>query len=182
MGKGGFVLDISLEKLVRQLKKGNADAFDHIYQMTYRKIFFVVLPIVRDKSLAEDIMQDTYLKFLEKLYDYQNNNTLAYILTIAKNLAKNEYNRRKREQKVEPEEMTNFGFDDYIEIKEENRELINKGLSVLNAAERNIVLLHVLEGLKHKDIAMILDMPLGTVTWSYQQALKKMRQVLKGEQ
>lgn len=174
-------MDSALEKHIRQLKSGNADAFDQIYRLTYRKIFFVVLPILKDKSLAEDIMQDTYLKFLEKIYDYQAKNSLAYLLTIAKNLAKNEYNRRKREQKIEPEDMTQFGFDSYIEIKEEKRELIRKGLSVLNNNEKNIVLLHLVEGLKHKEIALILEMPLGTVTWSYQQALKKMRQILKGQ-
>ncbi|MCK5731427.1 MAG: hypothetical protein KAH13_00260, partial [Tenericutes bacterium] len=85
-------MDLNLEGYIRQLKSGDQNAFDMIYKLTHRKIYFVALPILRDKALAEDIMQDTYLKFLEKLYDYKTKNSLAYILTIARNLAINEYN------------------------------------------------------------------------------------------
>ncbi|XFA99275.1 RNA polymerase sigma factor [Candidatus Izemoplasma sp. B36] len=172
-------MDLNLEKYIRQLKSGNKDAFDKVYELTYRKIFFVVLPILHDKSLAEDIMQDTYLKFLEKLYDYKSSNSLAYILTIARNLAINEYNKRKREVKVFDSDMDNFSFDAYLEISVENKELIKKALSILNSIERNIFLLHNLENLKHKEIALILNKPLGTITWTYQQAIRKMRKHLK---
>ena len=172
-------MDLNLEKYIRQLKSGNKDAFDKVYELTYRKIFFVVLPILHDRALAEDIMQDTYLKFLEKLYDYKSNNSLAYILTIARNLAINEYNKRKREVKVFDSDMDNFSFDAYLEISAQNKELIKNALSVLTSVERNIFLLHNLENLKHKEIALILNKPLGTITWTYQQAIRKMRKHLK---
>ena len=173
------ILDLNLEKYIRQLKSGNKDAFDKIYELTYRKIFFIVLPILKDRSLAEDIIQDTYLKFLEKLYDYNAKNSLAYILTIAKNLAFNKYKKRKREIKVFESDMDNFSFDTYLEISVENEELIKSALKELNNTERNIFLLHNLENLKHREIALILNKPLGTVTWVYQQAIRKMRKHLK---
>jgi RNA polymerase sigma-70 factor (ECF subfamily) len=165
---------------IKRLGAGDEAAFDMIYQLTYRKIYFLVLPILRDKALAEDIMQDTYLKFLEKLYSYKAKNSLAYILTIARNLAINEYNKRKRVTKVEDEDINLFSFDEYLEISVENKDLITKALSVLNEFERNVFLLHELENLKHREIAVILNKPIGTITWTYQQAIKKMRAHLDG--
>ncbi|MCK4552079.1 MAG: RNA polymerase sigma factor [Tenericutes bacterium] len=172
-------MDLNLEGYIRQLKSGDQKAFDMIYELTYRKIYFIALPILRDKALAEDIIQDTYLKFLEKLYQYKTKNSLAYILTIARNLAINEYNKRKREFRVLDIETYNFKYDEYIEVSAENEELIKSALSILKDFEKNVFLLHVLENLKHREIALILQKPIGTITWTYQQAIKKMRKHLK---
>lgn len=172
-------MDALLEKQIKKLKSGETDAFDRVYELTYRKIYFVVLPILRDRSLAEDIVQDTYLKFLEKIDSYEAKNSLAYILTIARNLAFNEYNRRKRE--LRDIDLTDdvFSLDEYLEIDAVNRELIDSALKVLKVTERNIFLLHVLENMTHREIAVILELPLGTVTWTYQQAIRKMRKHLE---
>ncbi len=177
------VLRDNLESLVRQLRSGNQEAFNSIYENTYRQIYFIVLPILKDKSLTEDILQDTYLKFLEKLDDYKSKNLLAYLIMIAKNLAINEYNRRKRDFSVDRfEDNFEFKYDEFLEIKAEKRELIEKALSVLDQTEKNIFLLHSLENLAHREIAQIVDKPLGTVTWLYQKAVRKMRKFLKDDE
>jgi RNA polymerase sigma-70 factor (ECF subfamily) len=175
------ILDVNLELSIKRLKSGDNDAFNQIYNLTYRKIFFLVLPILKDRALAEDIMQDTYLKFLEKLYDYNARNSLAYILTIARNLAINMYNKRKREYKYEDTEIDIFSFEEFVEYKVSNQEMIKEAMSVLNKTEKNIFLLHNIENLTHREIAAILSKPLGTVTWTYQQALRKMRKKLKDD-
>jgi len=173
-------LDKTLERYIQKLKNGDSSAFDKIYELTYRKIFFIVLPILKDKSLTEDIMQDTYLKFLDKLYDYNAKNSLAYLLTIAKNLAINEYNKRKRVTREIDLDAATFSFDAHLEISVERKEFVESALKILTQTERNIFLLHNLENLTHREISMILNKPLGTITWTYQQALKKMRNHLKG--
>jgi len=173
-------LDLQLEGYIKKLKNGDSTAFDMIYECTYRKVFFLVLPILKDRALAEDIMQDTYLKFLEKLYDYKAKNSLAYLLTIAKNLAINEYNKRKREVKDIDLDSSAFAYDAYLEFSAQNEELIRSALSVLSQVEKNVFLLHNLENLTHREIALILEKPLGTITWTYQQAVKKMRKHLEG--
>ena len=173
------ILDDNLEKYIKMFKNGNQEAFDIIYKLTYRKIFFIVLPILKDKALAEDIMQDTYLKFLDKIYSYNAKNSLAYILTIAKNLAINEYNKRKREVRIIDSDIDNFSYDAFLELSASNEEMIKSALSVLNNQEKNVFLLHNLENLRHREIALILNKPIGTITWIYQQALKKMKSNIK---
>ncbi len=173
-------LKYNLEKLVKELRNGDESAFNKIYENTYRKIYFIVLPILKDKSLTEDIIQDTYIKFMEKLYDFKNKNVLAYLIMIAKNKAINEYNKRKRTVSVD-DEMINyqFSYNEYIEIDAANKELIENALNVLDITERNIFLLHNTENMTHREISNILDKPLGTVTWLYSRAINKLRKYLK---
>ncbi len=172
-------MNVNLELLVKQLKNGDEKAFDAIYENTHRQLFFVVLPIVKDRDLAEDIVQDTYLQLLKKLEVYQTKNLLSYLITIARNLAINEYNRRKKIVKID--DFDNYSIIDQVEFKAEAKEAITKALQVLDNLEKNIFLLHVLEGLTHKEIAMIVDKPLGTVTWMYSRSIKKMQERLKGD-
>jgi len=173
------ILNRNLEALVKLLKQGDETAFPKLYNETYRQLFFVVLPIIRDKSLAEDIIQDTYLKFLEKLSDYQAKNVFSYLITIAKNLAINEYNRRKKTVKID--DFNEFSYYDHVEIKEEMNEAILKALAILERDEKDVFLLHVLENLTHKEIAAIMEKPMGTISWLYAKAIKKMKIYLKEE-
>lgn len=173
------ILNANLEALVKKIKSGDDDAFPKLYNATYRQIFFVILPIIKDQALAEDIVQDTYLKFLEKINDYNYKNILSYLITIAKNSAINEYNRRKKVTKLD--DFSNFSYYDYVEFKTEAKEAITKALEVLDNDERNIFLLHVLENLTHKEIALIVDKPPGTVSWLYSRAITKMKERLKGD-
>jgi len=170
-----------LNKLVRRLKHGDASAFDELYQQTYRQVFFIVLPILNDRALAEDIMQDTYLKLLDSIHAYEERNFLAYLLTIAKNLAINEYKKRKRVTYTDEIEndYSNYSFLNHAEIKLEKEALIKEVLSCLDETEKNVVLLYNVENLTHREIAMILGKPLGTITWTYQKALKKMQKKYK---
>lgn len=177
-------MEDNLDRLVSRLKKGDVQVFDKIYELTYRKVYFKIIPILRDVSLAEDIMQDTYIKLLKTIQSYRQNNFVGYLLTIARNLALNELKRRKREIHTEDitDDYSHFHFQSLVETKVENRDLIDRALSVLDCEEKNIVLLHDLENLKHKDIAAIIDKPLGTVTWLYSRAIKKIRNVIKEEE
>lgn len=173
------ILNRNLEALVKLLKQGDETAFPKLYNETYRQLFFAVLPIIRDKSLAEDIIQDTYLKFLEKLSEYQAKNVFSYLITIAKNLAINEYNRRKKTVKID--DFNEFSYYDHVEIKEEMNEAILKALAILERDEKDVFLLHVLENLTHKEIAAIMEKPMGTISWLYAKAIKKMKIYLKEE-
>lgn len=176
-------MDPRLNQLVREIKNGLMDSFDELYQLTYRKVFFIALGVLHDSQLAEDIVQDTYLKMLESIQEYREKNFLAYLLTIAKNLAINEYNRRKRISFTSEEIDTyiEINLEDYLQIKAEKRELIQKSLACLDVLEKNVFLLYTIENLTHKEIAFILEKPIGTITWIYQKALKKIRQKIKEE-
>jgi RNA polymerase sigma-70 factor (ECF subfamily) len=164
-----------LNQLVKNLQNGDMSVFDEIYHATKGLVYHTILSVIKDRSLAEDLMQDTYLKALDSIHSFKPRYSFqSWLVRIAKNLAINEYNRRKRLQSFDPAETPQvFGQE---ESNVENQMMVEEMLSSLSDLEREIVTLHVLGDLKHREIAEIVGKPLGTVTWTYQQAIKKMKQ------
>ena len=66
-------------------------------------------------------------------------------------------------------------------VDPEDRQLLQEGLSRLGAEERQIILLHAVTGLKHREIAALLEQPLSTVLSKYHRGLKKLKSLMKGE-
>lgn len=163
-----------LNSLLEDLQANNHDVFDTFYDKTKNVIYYTIYSILKDKSLAEDVMQDTYLKILKNINSYQpNTNGLAWMIMIAKNLSINVYNKRKREVLVD-----NYFDKDETELVNEEKEetpLIDLMHEVLKPKERELIVMHVINQLTHKEIAEILNRPLGTVLWQYNQAIKKLR-------
>ncbi len=87
-----------MNMMIKELKNRDYTHFDVFYEQTKRQVFFSIIHIVKDQSLAEDLLQETYMKFLEKidLFD-EKRNPHAYLATIGRNLAINMYNARKKE-------------------------------------------------------------------------------------
>jgi RNA polymerase sigma-70 factor (ECF subfamily) len=170
-----------LEKAMCALQKGDEQALGEIYGLTSRGVFTFVLPILHDYQLAEDVMQDTYVTCFDHIKEYHpGTNARNWLLTIAKNAALSQLNKRKREistdfdTEVHPDGVYFLGDIDSPTIK-----LANK---VLSEEEFNIVMMFAIGEYKHKEIAEFLHLPLGTVTWKYSTALKKLKKALLEEQ
>ena len=163
-----------IDVLVKELQNGNIEAFDSIYYQTKNIVFYSIFIILKDYQLSEDIMQDTYLKALSKIHTYRRKaHFKSWLITIAKNLAINEFNRRKREMLIDLNENEYMLGSSASTV--ENEVLINQIFKVLSDTEKEIVLLHVIGDLKHREIGKLLDKPIGTVTWIYNKAIKKLQ-------
>ncbi len=163
-----------IQDWVKRLKNGDRSVFDALYDATKTHVYYTVLVILKDVSLTEDIMQDTYLKMLENIHRYQPKKPFkAWLGTIAKNLAINAYHKQKREHSM-PEDA-----EDYLlpksESTSEKRYYLQELMRVLNPEEKEVIIRYVILEEKHKDIAKAMHKPLGTITWMYQNALKKLR-------
>jgi RNA polymerase sigma-70 factor (ECF subfamily) len=164
------------QKIIEQLKKRDEQAFEYVYNLTKKGVYIVIYNILKDHNMTQDIMQDAYLKMLDKIDQYQvKTNFYNWLLMISKNLALDTY---RREQKLV--HYDEVDYDEVLTSHEETpdqKDQFNRLLSVLTDEEKEIVLLRIVEDMKHKDIAKIVDKPTGTVTWLYQQALDKMKKV-----
>ena len=67
------------------------------------------------------------------------------------------------------------------EVTLEDRQMLQEALARLGEEERRIVLLHAVTGLKHREIAALLELPLSTVLSKYHRGLKKLKSLMKGE-
>ncbi len=168
--------DKRLDKLVRAFEKGDESAFDALYEATSTDVYYTILLVLKDPSLSEDIMQETYMKMIEALPGYRPRGEFrAWIKTIAKRMALNAYNRRKKELPSDEGEgpLSLLTSGDDAEKRSELAEL----LRILDEEEKEIVIRHAVLGEKHKTIAEALERPLGTVLWKYRDALRKLRRM-----
>ena len=168
---------MALDRFIKRFINGDASAFDEIYNRTRKSVYYVAFSILRDKALAEDVMQTTYMRVLKNIQSYAlGTNASAWIIKIAKNEAINMKKVRMREQSVdEYENLTLFG------VSEPNTygELIDLAKRLLADDEFSILMLVTACGYKRKEIGKMFDMPTPTVTWKYQNALLKIRNALE---
>lgn len=163
----------TVKDIIRELRVRNYNRFDVFYNLTKQQVFFAIYAIVKDQSVAEDLLQDTYMRFLEKIEHYkEGHNPFAYLTTIGRNLAINYYHQRKKE----------IISDEYIEMIPSPEEDIQDDtdilalLDILSQDEREIVVMHVINDFKFREIAEMIHKPLGTVLWIYNKAIKKMKE------
>lgn len=152
----------------------NESALEAVYEASKHTIYAIIRQKVKDPNTIEDLMQDTYEKAIRHLRSYtKNGKFIKWLGSIAHNTVM-DYYRKQEHVDLQPEETINIKFksnpDNY-----ENQALVQALLKILTPLEQTIVIYHVVDDYTFKDIAQMVDKPLGTVLWHYQNALKKMR-------
>ena len=170
-----------LDEVLKRLARGDKTALEELYHETKSAIYGFSHSITKNPSESEDVLQETYLKIWANAERYTAKGTpMSWILMIAKNLSLMKLREKKRHQDLEPEEWDmEFHIPDSAGTTED-RHLLEAALNLLTLEEREIILLHAVSGLKHREIAELLDMALATVLSKYHRALKKLRKYIEG--
>lgn len=169
-----------MEQYILDIANGDKDALGKLYEKTCSAIYGFALSIVKEKADAEDVLQDVYIKIYAGAHAYQpKGKPLAWMLTITKNLARMRIREQNRATLLPAEEILS---SNQLVVTDEDRMVLEALLSELKDAERQIVVLHSLTGLKHREIAKLLNIPLPTVLSKYNRAIKKLRLCLKEEE
>ena len=165
------------EKSILKIAGGDHDALRVIHKYMNRQIYAVAYAVLQDFALSDDVVQETYVKIMEKASSYEKGtNARAWILSIARNLSIDIYRRRSfdcAQQDVEEEEETRFD-EGFVLFSME----VKKALDTLDDEERQIVTMKVYAELKHKMIAKILDITEDACKKKYQRAIAKLRVLL----
>lgn len=173
-------MDKRINQLLEQIQQDQTEAMNELYERSRHGVYAFILPYIRDHQLAEDILQETYLKIFQHVGSYKKNtNGLNWMLTIAKNTALNAIVKRNREEQIDPVNES-YRFPAVKETVVVDAPTIELAKRVLDEQEQQIIYLFAIAEYKHREIALMLDLPLGTVTWKYNQAIKKMKEALKG--
>ncbi len=167
---------VELDDLMVALARGNRDAFKEIYEQTKKTVYYIALSVMKEKSLAEDVMQSAYLNVIRYAGNYrQGTNPRAWIARIAKNEAINL--KKKRAKEVAIDEQENIAAFPTVETDDYGL-LVDLARKILPEDEFAILMLVTAEGYKRREIAQMLSIPLATVTWKYSKALKTMKHAL----
>lgn len=175
---------LSDEKLLLKVAGGDQEAFRQLYQNTDKTMYSFILSLVRNPQDAEEIMQETYLKVWTSAGGYQSQGKpLAWMFTIAKNLCYMRFRDRKHESDMGLSDLSEMEMGEFCPQIEDaaDKLVLYAALKILKEEERQIVLLHTTAGLKHREIAADLGMPLATVLSKYNRAMKKLKNYLREE-
>ncbi len=162
------------KKLFERICQSDQDAFRELYELTYSPLYAFLLSYTLNAEDAKDLLQDTFIQVLNNCHLYrEQGNPMAWMMTIAKNLFLMKC-RKERMQGVNYEDVEyQLGFDDMTNV--ENRMVLEKMFEVLSLEDRNIIIMHDVSGLKHREIADMMDMPLGTVITRYNRGIRKLQ-------
>lgn len=155
------------DNLMQEISRGSERAFEALYEGMKRGVFALAYSYLRNYADSEDTVQETFLIVKRRAHLYEKGtNARAWVFQIAKNIALDELRRRKRRKEAE------FIKDEGVETP---LPFLDELTASLSEEEREIVLMHAVWGYRHKEIAEEKGLPLGTVTWKYNEAIKKLR-------
>lgn len=167
-----------LEFFIAGMANGDTDSLRDFYSITSPSVYCFAMSIIHNEHDAQDILQDTYIKVFSAAARYKPMaKPMAWLLTITRNLALEKLRERKRisEAPIE-EELNNAALS--TNINSEDKLILDAALNKLSKEESEIVILHAVAGLKHREIAQILGMLLPTVLSKYNRAIKKLKNML----
>ncbi|MCL2343705.1 MAG: RNA polymerase sigma factor [Firmicutes bacterium] len=164
-----------LQKQLVRLREGDRTAFEALYENLKKPLFTVILRMTRDWALAEDILQEVFLKLYLSPPE-PSVNPRAYLYRMARNSAIDSVRKRRSDVNLENAEqiLCDPAEDLPQKIDTEN------AVQALPERERDIVTLHINGELKFREVAALLELPLGTVLWAYQKALRQLQTLLGG--
>jgi RNA polymerase sigma-70 factor, ECF subfamily len=183
------------QEIVALARAGHEPAYRELIRRYERPLFSLVFRMVRDRELAEDLAQETFVKALNALDSYRPEFKFSsWIFKIANNAAIDHLRRRELDtlsldgsphaETPEAIEATalqigNRGESplDAVEAKELGGE-IERAIGLLRPEYRSCILLRHVEGRAYEEIAEILNLPLGTVKTYIHRARNELRQAL----
>ncbi len=181
MGNKQEQKNLLTDHLIQQVADGDQDAFVQLYHASKDPVYCLILSIVKNSATAEDLMQETYLSVRKSACNYvPQGKPMAWIFTIAKNLAYMEMRRLQRQEPADLSEHEEAEGEDGISRAVDHM-ILRNALKLLEEKDRQIVLLHVVTGLKFVEIASIAELPLGTVLSRYHRAIRKLQKSVKEE-
>ena len=170
-----------LQQLLIHIAGGEREALAELYQRTRSAVYGLALSYLKNAHDAQDLTQDVYVQVWDCAEQYRlTGSPMGWLLAVCRNLCLMRLRREERHAAISEEEW------DAIPAREcgldaDERALLQGALASLTDEERRIVLLHAVTGLKHRELAALLELPLPTVLSKYHRALKKMRIFLEGD-
>jgi RNA polymerase sigma-70 factor, ECF subfamily len=174
--------ELSDSELVGRTRQGDEDAFGVLVERYMRASYAVAFSVTGRHEDAQDAAQESLLVALQRLEECRSPEKFGgWLMTIVRNRARNLVRREVlRDTDQVPESTSSRGPTPAQELETvELRRSLSEALGQLPELQRQIVMLHDLEGWKHREIADRLEIPSGTVRSHLHFARKALRGALQ---
>ncbi len=177
MRSTGNIGDRQLTSLIEAMRGGSMSAFEEIYSALSKPVYTVALRIAGERTLAEDITQEVFIRLYGSPPDSSVKKPRAYIFAMTHNAAINSLKKLSQYENIECAE--DIPDSRSLQSAAENRLDIAAAMEKLPREEREVVALHVNGGFKFREIAQIMGIPAGTAAWRWNKAINTLRQILE---
>ncbi|WP_241747074.1 sigma-70 family RNA polymerase sigma factor [Lysinibacillus sphaericus] len=165
--------ETTIIRLVKKAQKGNDEAFLTLFQQYEVEIYRVAYVYVKNKEDALDVVQEVAYQSFKKIDTLNNPEYFkTWLMKITMNCAINLIKKNSKVVLIRPE------YEEFIETEEEDIPLalsLQDLIDGLTVEEKSVVLLRFYQNHTFKEIAELLDMPLGTAKSVLYRAIKKLR-------
>lgn len=194
MSAGDSLASFSDEELMQRLRQGQIEVFGTLIRRYERELFGYLRRYLGEESLAEDVFQNTFLQVHLKCKQYEPGRPVRpWLYTIATHQAIDAMRRNQRHQTLRLEEPNATQADgeavellNLVECREggpveivaagERREQIRATVEALPDLLRQVLILAYYQGMKYREIAEVLEIPVGTVKSRLHAALSKLQE------
>jgi RNA polymerase sigma-70 factor, ECF subfamily len=174
-----------VDALVGRVARGDAQAFEHLYDELSASVYGLARRVVRDPARAEDVTQDVFLEVWRKAarFDAALGRAKTWVMTIAHRRAVDAVRRneaaRRSDGQATPEEVSH---DEPVErvIQAEEQGAVRECLETLTDLQLESVRLAYFNGYTYSEVASLLDKPLPTIKTRMRDGLIRLRDCLEG--
>lgn len=180
------------EQLALSYIDGNNRAFDLLLMRNKTKLFSYILFLVRDRDVANDVFQETFVKVIMKLQQgkYKDSGKFsAWVMRIAHNVIMDLYRSQKGEKIIEPTEdndLSNISSNDLLDgniendyVNEEVLHDVKKMMDLLPTSQREVVFMRFYQEMSFKEIAELTEVSINTVLGRMRYAVLNLRKMAK---
>lgn len=166
-----------LHSIFTNLRIDKEKSFNELYEKYSKLIYNIAFSILKSRENSEDVMQNVF----SKIYKLDNeklpsDNEASWLYSITKNETINYMKKLKKEVSIEDIDYVQYDDKDLENIID--KDSYEKIMDKLDKTEKEIVSLKIIGNMKFRDIAQLLDMPIGTVQWKYYTALHSLKIIL----
>ena len=172
---------------LRGIRKGRRKAREAAVCQNYRAIYRFLVYLTGDAALAEDLTQETFASAWANIDRYKGRASLA---TWLHKIAYHKFidSKRSRERqaslitklKEQGTDVSQTSDPLYRLMADEHSRLLYRAMQKLEFSEYTIIVLHYIQGMSFREMAEVLNEPVGTVKWRTSRTLKKLKAFLIG--
>lgn len=181
--------ELSEPEAIRKAQRGDASAFELLYNRYSGRVHAICLRIVCDPAEAEDLTQEAFLLVFRKIHTFRGASAFStWLHRVALNVAYMHI-RKKRSQPGPFEELSKpaneghpkeFGGPDLRLERFVDRVSLERALATLNGACKTVFVLHDVQGFKHSEIAVIMECSVESSKGQLHRARARLRHLLRG--
>jgi len=171
--------------LIRKLTRGSGDALGRIYEKYLRYLLTVATALLDDVNAAEDVVHDFFVSLAQSTDKLRvDGNLKGYLATCVANRARDVIRTRQRNpvQLDTADSLCSKTNGPMLSaVCAEELQQLSSALAKLPYDQRETIILHLLSGMKFRQIARSQDLSVNTIQSRYRYGLKKLRTLLNNE-